>query len=114
MASTRLDFPAPVGPVKANRSALSKSTTVGSRKAVNPSISRRLGRTGLRPMQRVVEQLGEQLGQPVVVDPLVAEVLAEQLLRCSARGRPRWAAVRLVVSVGGLVNNHVDRLGKDR
>ncbi len=43
MPSMRLDLPDPVGPVRANRSAPSKSTMVGSRKAVNPCNSSRLG-----------------------------------------------------------------------
>src|SRR3954470_5267732 len=105
MASTRLDLPAPVGPVNANRSAPSKSTTVGSRKAVKPSTSSRLGRMGL------VQQLGEQLVEPLVGDPLVAEVLAEQLLRRPARpsGGP---ALPIIAGGRRLLDDHVDRLGK--
>src|SRR5437763_16769507 len=77
MASTRLDFPAPVGPVKANRSAPVKSTSACSRKAVKPSTSRRSGRTGL------LQQLGEQAREAGIVDVALGQVVAEQLM-----GRP--------------------------
>src|SRR3954468_10903307 len=79
MASTRLDLPDPVGPVKANRSASAKSTTARSRNAVKPSTSSRLGRTGL------LQQLGEQPGQSRVVDVALGQVVAEQLVRRATR-----------------------------
>ena len=56
MASMTLDLPAPVGPVSANRSTPSKSTTVRSRNAVKPSSS---SRTGLI-RRRLLDQLGEE------------------------------------------------------
>src|SRR3954447_21983931 len=92
MASTRLDLPEPVGPVKANRSAPSNSTTVRSRKAVKPSTSSRLGRTGL------LQQLRKQPGDAGIVDGPLGQVVGEQVVgRASgpvaavAGGRPRPA-----------------------
>src|SRR2546421_6732220 len=100
MASTRLDFPDPVGPVRAKTSAPSKSTTAGSRNDVNPSSSSRLGRMG------VLQQVGKQRHQPGVVDGLLGQVLAEELL-----GRAAGAG-RTLVHAGGPVarwgHDHVD------
>src|SRR4051794_5418027 len=103
MASTRLDLPDPVGPVKANKSASSKSTTARSRKAVKPSTSSRLGRTGL------LQQLGEQPGQPRVVDVTLGQVVAEEVVRRATRAPDPLILVAeaRVRSIGGL-DHHLD------
>src|SRR3954454_22196544 len=75
MASTKLDLPDPVGPVKANRSTSSNSTTVGSPNAVKPSTSSRLGR------MRFLQQRAEQRGEPAIVDLPLGQVVGEQLVR---------------------------------
>src|SRR2546421_8113896 len=116
MASTRLDLPAPVGPVSANRSAPSKSTTVGSRNAVNPSTSSRLGR------MRRIQEIGEQGLNSRVLDPPLGEVLAEQLLRRAAGpppaidGRPRVPrTVRILHDdIDGLGEKGADVVGQPR
>src|SRR3954447_4190822 len=84
MASTRLDLPDPVGPVNANRSAPSNSTTVRSRKAVKPSTSSRLGRMGF------LQQRGEQRPEPRVGNIALGEIVGEQVVRRPPRPtRPR-------------------------
>src|SRR5437762_6305068 len=106
MASTMLDFPDPVGPTRAKTSAPSKSMTVGSRKDVKPSISRRLGRMGI--LQRLsLQQLGEEGLHALVVDPLVGEVGGEQLGRRQSLARLTEAPSVGGGAVGGR-HDHVD------
>src|SRR3954447_26047853 len=100
MASTRLDLPDPVAPVKANRSVPLKSTTTGSLNEVNPSSSSRSGRIG------VLQQLGEQGQEPCVVDGLLGEVLAEQLVRRSSP--PAWTVSPRRAAGVGWRHHHVD------
>src|SRR5687767_11356938 len=107
MASITLDLPAPVGPVRAKRSAPSKSISTGSRKAVKPATSRRSGRIG---GLRLVEQLGEQGQQALVVLTPLRQVLGEQVLRGPARSRRARDAAGVVV--GRRRHRHLDAVGE--
>src|SRR5688500_12253855 len=100
MASTMLDLPAPVGPLRANTSAPSKSTTARLRKDVKPSSSSRLGRMG------VLQQLGEERLQSWVFDVLLFEIGGEQVLRGAAS--PRRAAASVIVVVERCGDHNVD------
>ena len=85
MASIRLDLPEPVGPVRAKRSAPSKSTSTVSRNAVKPSTSRRSGRIGTPRVAELVVQLPEQGQQPLVLHVLLGQVLGEELVGRAAQ-----------------------------
>ena len=91
MASMMLDLPAPVGPVRANRSAPAKSTSVRSRKVLKPSMTSRSGRTA-RPPPRPADvgvvpswvasssSSSNSVHQPLVVDRPLGEVRGEQVV----------------------------------
>src|SRR5689334_11752680 len=90
MASIRLDLPAPVSPVSANRSTPAKSTTVRSRNAVKPSSSRRTGLTASTPCSRraLLDQLVEERRQRLVDgSSRRREVLPEARRRLGGRTR---------------------------
>ncbi len=65
-----LDFPDPVGPQSAKRSAPTKSISTGSRNAVNPCSSRRSGRIDSLDLELagLVEELVEEGEEALVVD----------------------------------------------
>src|SRR5881397_3409495 len=63
MASRSEDLPDPVGPLMANTSSPVKSSSTGSRKAVNPRSSSRTGRTASALLPEVLEDLVERPGQ---------------------------------------------------
>ena len=75
MASMTLDLPAPVGPVSANRSTPSKSTTVRSRNVVKPSSSSRAGLTAPAPPAARRTALRSGVVRPALG---LLQVLAEQ------------------------------------
>src|SRR3990172_4445125 len=78
MASRIVVLPDPVGPVRANKSAPWKSTTVRSRKAPKPTSSSRCGRIGF------LEQLFEQRQNRLVGPPALTQVLGKELARRAA------------------------------
>ena len=102
MASMTLDLPAPVGPVSANRSTPSKSTTVRSRKAVKPSSSSRTGLTGAQSSTSSAKSAGQRL---VDLAPRGRQVLPEQRRRFATvavdSGAGRTVGATPVAAPGG-------------
>src|SRR4249920_3488846 len=108
MASIRLDLPEPVGPVRAKRSAPSKSTSTVSRNAVKPSTSRRSGRIDAPRVAELVVQLPKQGQQPLVLYVLLGQVLGEKLV-----GRaPQPGGAGLGGGIGG-TSRHLHGVGKE-
>ena len=91
VSASRIELlPEPVGPVIANRSRPSKSTTCGSRKAVKPRISRRIGRIGsVLPVADEGQDLVERGQQPRVrVDPVGHPLVGRELVARTERADP--------------------------
>src|SRR5690554_8163277 len=96
-------LPAPVGPVRANRSSPEKSTSIRSRKGANPSIVRRSG------LMSLLHQRIEQLDDSLVDRVDLVEVLDEQLVMGPASAPPPTH----VLGATGRIEDHIDRL-RDR
>src|SRR5207249_1017852 len=84
MASSTVDFPEPVGPTRAKKSASVKSIVVGSRKTVYPRRSRRSGRTtgpppGKASSRHLRIEPVEQRGDLRISVALAGQVVGEQI-----------------------------------
>src|SRR3990172_10833370 len=97
MASRIVVLPDPVGPVRANKSAPWKSTTVRPRKAPKPISSTRCGCIGF------LQQLLEQRQNRLVGPPALTQVLGKEL--------PRRAAEAVLGGHGGLRGFQTDPAG---
>src|SRR5437667_7334849 len=106
MASISEDLPAPVGPVIANRSSCSKSTTVRWRKAVKPSMSSLSGLTAL-----LFQQLAEQAQHWRLGHLPPAQRRAIEGRKQLLRSQPGQRFPPLLARAGS-VPDHVDRVGQ--
>src|SRR5437763_15558125 len=89
MASSSEDFPDPVGPLMANTSSSPKSSSTGSRKAVNPlmeSFSGRMGSPGGVLLEELVQGPQEVVGN--VVHAVFPAVVGHELVPGLERRQP--------------------------
>src|SRR5690606_29119386 len=103
MASMTELLPEPVAPVRANKSAPPKSTSVRSRNGANPTISSRSGLMGL--LQQLVEEIHDRLVVSIDLGQILHEQIPVRATVATAPGSGMLAARR--------VEDHVDGLGDE-